>query len=284
MPARAAAIGPLGWLASALCHGAILATLIAWHGSPQPLAAAAAIAVTLVVEQASGTESGAPAAQAAGTVADSRLQPAAPDAVLAEPAPEPSALSPYAAMPTPPAVVPEPTPPTPPASRAGIQRVPRSATLRSDPAMAATVAPSTVPSTVLPNAAPADLPAQEVASKAIGAPGPAAMPPAASAALTAALSPPGADYLALIMAWLERHKTYPAAARSRREQGTVLVAFAIDRGGHLLSFGVRRSSGSTELDAAAEDMIRRADPLPAVPVSYSGRELDLVLPVTFALK
>ena len=47
MPARAAAVPSFGWLASAFCHGAILATLIAWHGSPPPLAVA--IPVILVV-------------------------------------------------------------------------------------------------------------------------------------------------------------------------------------------------------------------------------------------
>jgi len=260
MPARAAAVPSFGWLASAFCHGAILATLIAWHGSPPPLAVA--IPVILVVERTSGA-----------------------DPVAAEPGtsmPTPSAAMPEPLPPTlPPAVV-APQPPAPPAARAGIKHLPRPAKRRSDAAMAATAAPTLAPSPPT-SAAPANTPAEEVASNATTAAEPAAGATAAGAA-SARLPSPSADYLAAIMAWLERHKLYPEAARARREQGTVLVAFAIDRGGRLLSFGVRRSSGSTALDAAAEDMIRRAAPLPAVPASYPGRELDLVLPVTFALE
>jgi len=106
---------------------------------------------------------------------------------------------------------------------------------------------------------------------------------------TATAPPPSSsssvrDYLADIMAALTRHKRYPETARMQRQEGTVLIAFSIDRGGRVLSFDIRRGSGSVALDDAAAEMIRRSDPLPAAPPTYAGARLDLVLPVTFNLQ
>jgi protein TonB len=91
-------------------------------------------------------------------------------------------------------------------------------------------------------------------------------------------------YLATVVSWLEQHKEYPDAARSRHDEGTVQIAFTIDRDGHVLSFEIRHSSGNAMLDQAAKDMIRRADPLPPPPASYLGPRLEMVLPLTFALR
>ena len=91
------------------------------------------------------------------------------------------------------------------------------------------------------------------------------------------------DYLAAIMAALARHKQYPDGARLRGEQGIVLVAFAIDRSGRVLSFDVRRSSGSAALDEAAEAMVRHTEPLPPAPSNIPGVRLEIVLPVSFNL-
>ena len=61
--------------------------------------------------------------------------------------------------------------------------------------------------------------------------------------------------------------TAPSAARigKRREEGTVLVRFAIDGGGNVLSTGVVRSSGHAELDQAVLTLVRRASPGRSVP-------------------
>lgn len=49
---------------------------------------------------------------------------------------------------------------------------------------------------------------------------------------------------------------YPAAAKRARSQGTVLVRVLIDTEGHPRDVSVHRSSGSSQLDAAACDSIR----------------------------
>ncbi|MFT3965383.1 MAG: energy transducer TonB [Sphingobium sp.] len=85
---------------------------------------------------------------------------------------------------------------------------------------------------------------------------------------------------ALLMAHLEKHRRYPAAARARREQGTVHVRFRMNRAGQVLWSRIERSSGSLTLDRAALDTFRRAQPLPAIPDDKPD-ELEIALPVEF---
>lgn len=258
--------------ASALCHGAILATLLAWHGSPPTLAAQEIVAVTLVLE--TPQSDGAAPAEASGSGTAAEPPPPEPArAEAAQPSPPLSAMEP---MPPPAETAMEPILP-PPSAASVTQRhpAPRPAAARAEVAVASAasaVAAAADPAVAAPSSPSPSMPPVEAGATAL-----ASLAPKAAA-------PPDAEYLAQIVAWLERHKDYPEAARARREEGTVLVAFAIDRGGRLMSFGVRHSSGSSLLDAAAEAMIRRAEPLPAMPASYPGRELALVLPVTFALR
>lgn len=87
-----------------------------------------------------------------------------------------------------------------------------------------------------------------------------------------------------LLAHLERFKRYPEMARSRHEEGVSLLSFTLDRGGRVLSFFVARSSGSDELDGAAQAMIERASPVPAIPDDVSGQTVQLVVPVRFTVR
>lgn len=93
-----------------------------------------------------------------------------------------------------------------------------------------------------------------------------------------------ADYLALLRSWLERHKEYPRRAQLRRQEGTALLYFAMDRQGRVLDYRLQRSSGYPILDGEVEEMIRRAQPLPAAPDGFSGSKLEFVIPVRFHLR
>ncbi|EKV30096.1 periplasmic binding protein TonB [Caenispirillum salinarum AK4] len=92
------------------------------------------------------------------------------------------------------------------------------------------------------------------------------------------------DYIALIQTWLERHKEYPRRARLRRQEGTVVLRFVIDRQGAVLSHRIERGSGHSALDDEVEKMIRRASPLPAMPPGVAGETLEIAVPVVFALR
>lgn len=92
------------------------------------------------------------------------------------------------------------------------------------------------------------------------------------------------DYRAILSAWLERHKDYPRRARRLGQEGTVVLHFVMDRSGRVLEWDVRSSSGHRLLDSAVEEMIQRANPLPAMPESMTVSRLELTVPVNFALR
>lgn len=92
------------------------------------------------------------------------------------------------------------------------------------------------------------------------------------------------DYVSILQAWLEEHKEYPRRARSRRQEGVVYLYFVMDRGGRVLQHRIDRSSGYSLLDREVEAMIRRAEPLPAMPDDMTQARLELVVPVQFRLR
>jgi len=60
-----------------------------------------------------------------------------------------------------------------------------------------------------------------------------------------------ANFAGLVIAQLNRHKFYPAAARASGASGAVGVAFTIGASGRVVAQSVTRSSGSGALDSAA---------------------------------
>lgn len=100
-------------------------------------------------------------------------------------------------------------------------------------------------------------------------------PPANRAAINVA-----ANWQAIVMAHLEKHRRYPAAARARGQQGVAQVAFRMNRRGQVLTVRISRTSGSATLDRAAIDTVKRAQPLPAIPDDMPD-ELDLAVEVEF---
>ncbi|WP_281018162.1 MULTISPECIES: TonB family protein [unclassified Minwuia] len=92
------------------------------------------------------------------------------------------------------------------------------------------------------------------------------------------------DYLTRLLNWLERHKEYPRRAQRRRQEGTAMLFFRMDRDGRVTEFRIEKGSGHALLDAEVEAMIQRAQPLPAMPDFMPQSQLELVVPVKFALR
>lgn len=82
-----------------------------------------------------------------------------------------------------------------------------------------------------------------------------------------------------LIAQIERHKRFPANAKGRF--GVVDVAFRIDRKGRLVEAHVLNSSGFEELDEAALDLIRRAQPFVPPPPALRESELSFVAPIRY---
>jgi protein TonB len=58
----------------------------------------------------------------------------------------------------------------------------------------------------------------------------------------------------------------------------------MDREGQVLSFELTSSSGHDTLDGEVREMIKRAQPLPALPEEMNRDRIELEVPVRFALR
>jgi periplasmic protein TonB len=87
-----------------------------------------------------------------------------------------------------------------------------------------------------------------------------------------------------VVGLLERNKRYPDAAQARNQQGTVELAFSLDRQGRVVSSKIAKSSGSSALDEATLDLVRRAQPFPAPPPEMAGAEVNLSVPIRYNIR
>ena len=101
-----------------------------------------------------------------------------------------------------------------------------------------------------------------------------------SAAGVSGVSP--AKWESRLTAWINRHKRYPSAAKSRRAQGNVNVTFTVDASGRVLSARVARSSGDADLDRAALAVLQGAT-VPAPPPELGSR-VSRTAPFVFNLR
>jgi protein TonB len=92
------------------------------------------------------------------------------------------------------------------------------------------------------------------------------------------------SWTTLLFKQLQRFKSYPSGARARNEQGVVMLAFTVDRDGHVLSRQIVTGSGYPDLDAEVLTMLERAQPLPAFPASMTQAQQDFAVPIRFSLR
>jgi periplasmic protein TonB len=88
----------------------------------------------------------------------------------------------------------------------------------------------------------------------------------------------------LLLRRLQEFKSYPIEARRRNEQGVVLLAFSIDRNGHVVARHIVKGSGYPDLDAEVMTLVERAQPMPAFPPSMTEAQLNLTVPIRFSLR
>jgi protein TonB len=156
------------------------------------------------------------------------------------------------------------------------------------------VTPAPEPMLTLPQPTPDEAKKPEAANKAQPEPKPEAPVPTAPPRAVAPAERPAAPAVGRVaqptpaaiaswqrqlMAHLERHKRFPPEARGA--QGIATLAFSIDRDGRLLASRIVGSSGSSALDSATLDMIRRASPLPPPPTGMSDVQLSFTLPIRY---
>lgn len=146
---------------------------------------------------------------------------------------------------------------------------------------APTNAPSETSTRPAASASEAATPAGAKAMVATAAKPPAGSPNADSVQVHAGSSD---SYAARVRAWLESNKTYPKAARMRKQQGTARLVFVLDRSGHVLDCRLVGPTGHALLDQEALAMVARSDPFPAPPHTIKGDRIELDAPVEFSLE
>ena len=85
-----------------------------------------------------------------------------------------------------------------------------------------------------------------------------------------------------LVAHLDKHKRYPA--QRSRKSAEIMVSFALDRMGRVLSASIVKGSGDAAFDEAALAMLKRADPVPQPPPLVADDGLSFTLPVIFRVK
>ncbi len=78
---------------------------------------------------------------------------------------------------------------------------------------------------------------------------------------------------------LASQKRFPPAAKG--QSGIAKLSFTIDRSGNLISGKVSESTGFPLLDAAAIEMLHRAQPFPSAPAELSDDSFTFTVPVNF---
>ena len=195
--------------------------------------------------------------------------PAPPALAQAEPIPDVQALTPptpgAAPAPKVPALPPRPEPPR--SARFSLRPTPPLPTVPKHPQQepARPQAPpktATAPVQLRPETGPRQPPSTQVASVS---------------------SPSMGEWRNALIAWIEKHKTYPEAAREEGAEGRVLVRFTASRDGRVLDVSIAQSSGSRALDAAALNLVREAR-LPPFPAGVTQDTLPVTWPLTYQLE
>lgn len=83
---------------------------------------------------------------------------------------------------------------------------------------------------------------------------------------------------------LARHFDYPALARLRGWEGSVMVAFDVESDGRLQKIHVARSSGFAVLDSSALHSLRRVERIIEAADLLQGRRLAMQIPVIYRLQ
>jgi periplasmic protein TonB len=231
---------------------------------------------------------------------------------LVKPVPQTMAATPQEVVksvdPIPPATVPTPVapplpveprthPPTPVESvspshqNADSETAPVSSQRESDSPMAVTPAHPERPTLISPVATASPEPASSIAAHVTTPPSETSVSTASSATQVAALAPPGSNRPApvdygwlseLILRRVEELKRYPAEARVDRAEGKVVVKAVINADGSVDDVEISQSSGSTTLDKAAVDLMRRAAPF-SLPHSLGKPRVTIKIPMNYRL-
>jgi protein TonB len=89
-------------------------------------------------------------------------------------------------------------------------------------------------------------------------------------------------YEQMISSWIDKFKPEKLMVSGQPERAVASVRIRIDRRGNIRFLELEKRSGLEELDRAALETVRRANPVPAVPADYpSGELVEFIVPIVF---
>lgn len=93
------------------------------------------------------------------------------------------------------------------------------------------------------------------------------------------------EYKTVLENWLAQYKKYPHASKRKRHEGVVVLEFTIDMHGNLISHSIIQNTKYRLLNKAAIKMLKKANPMPAVPQSIrqGQTEFSYRFPIHFSL-
>jgi len=92
------------------------------------------------------------------------------------------------------------------------------------------------------------------------------------------------EYLAGLRQAIAKKRRYPTSARRTGKTGVATVEFVLDRNGRISGSSLGRSSGSSVLDQAAVDTLRRLARYKPIPEALGRTRWRLRVPIRFALE
>ena len=113
------------------------------------------------------------------------------------------------------------------------------------------------------------------------APAPAAQQQITAGPPAAAPGPDWGGYRNAVHQHLNAHKQYPPRALRRMQEGALTLELTVDAAGRVLAARLVEPSGHRLLDKAGLELVRQAQPLPALPPGVERHTFKV--PVRYAL-
>jgi protein TonB len=233
----------------------------------------AAVVVGFLVQFANSVPSLPADAVAPSLAVEVMLLPTlAPDVVNTAPPPPPPPPEPEVVEEPPPIIesVAEAAPSEPPPPPPKVKRPP-------DPKPT----PVRTPPVERPPAPPA--PPAEIAAP-LAPPAPA--PPANQLALAApsGRTGPPPDYVSLLVSHIKRQHRLPRGTYHRTQYVVAMVEMTIDRRGKLMRYAIAKPTGVAMFDKEIPELMKRVDPMPALPPEIAGPQYSFTVPIEFIVR
>lgn len=83
---------------------------------------------------------------------------------------------------------------------------------------------------------------------------------------------------------IREEQSYPRSALARRIEGRAAVAVTINAKGNILDYKIKRETGKNVLDREIPRLVRRLDPLPALPEGAIEGKVTITLPFAWRMQ